>query len=399
MKGQEVMKYLPFLTVICLGCFAAASAEAGAKLCGDVDGDQDVDITDAMLVAQYYNGMNPSGFNADVADVDGSGDITIVDALLMAQYYVGLIDRFPAVDLSTLQYFPPIGRQAPYGTCTAWASAYYYGTFLAARDNDWDASGGDHTVLNSIHYLFREYSQGYTGAECTETAMATLSQIGCASEASYPSWEYDANGNLMLDENGNGIPLSFAEDPSPAAVQEALLRRPGQLNKIEFPLDYNESQSEIALEAMKQVLARNQPLVTRAYFRDNYWSYPYGESTDENSGVMYANYEAPPVDFYRHTLAIVGYNDNKSYMVGSTEKFGAFLVANSEGPNWGVYNTSGASRGFLWVAYDMFVNHEIGRYDEVDSDPVPRDPCYDNVDVPTVYFHGAPVVGSEVVDP
>ena len=102
MKGQEVMKYLPFLTVICLGCFAAASAEAGAKLCGDVDGDQDVDITDAMLVAQYYNGMNPSGFNADVADVDGSGDITIVDALLMAQYYVGLIDRFPAVDLSAV---------------------------------------------------------------------------------------------------------------------------------------------------------------------------------------------------------------------------------------------------------------------------------------------------------
>ncbi|MBN2443356.1 MAG: hypothetical protein JXJ04_18490 [Spirochaetales bacterium] len=60
---------------------------------GDVNGDQRVDILDALLIAQYYVGLNPSGFNGNVADVDNDGTITIIDALLIARYYVGLIDH------------------------------------------------------------------------------------------------------------------------------------------------------------------------------------------------------------------------------------------------------------------------------------------------------------------
>jgi len=61
--------------------------------CGDVNNSGTVDIVDALLVAQYYVGLNPQGFDSTNADVNGDGSISIVDALLIAQLYVGLIYR------------------------------------------------------------------------------------------------------------------------------------------------------------------------------------------------------------------------------------------------------------------------------------------------------------------
>jgi glucuronoarabinoxylan endo-1,4-beta-xylanase len=58
---------------------------------GDVNGSGTIDIVDALLIAQYYVGLNPSGFVAANADVNCTGTIDIVDALLVAQYYVGLV--------------------------------------------------------------------------------------------------------------------------------------------------------------------------------------------------------------------------------------------------------------------------------------------------------------------
>jgi mannan endo-1,4-beta-mannosidase len=69
-----------------------APTPAGGVL-GDVNGSGSVDIVDALLVAQYYVGLSPSGFNQSLADTNCSGGIDIVDALRIAQYYVGLITQ------------------------------------------------------------------------------------------------------------------------------------------------------------------------------------------------------------------------------------------------------------------------------------------------------------------
>lgn len=61
---------------------------------GDVNSDNSVDIVDALLIAQYYVGLNPSNFNIANADTNCDSNIDIVDALLIAQYYVGLISQF-----------------------------------------------------------------------------------------------------------------------------------------------------------------------------------------------------------------------------------------------------------------------------------------------------------------
>jgi GH35 family endo-1,4-beta-xylanase len=58
---------------------------------GDVNGNGSIEITDALLIAQYYVGMTPSVFITTNADVNRDSSITIVDALKVAQCYVGLI--------------------------------------------------------------------------------------------------------------------------------------------------------------------------------------------------------------------------------------------------------------------------------------------------------------------
>jgi endoglucanase len=60
-------------------------------LLGDVNSDGNVNIVDALQVAQYYVGNVSASFNPDAADVNRDGTITIVDALRIAQCYVGLI--------------------------------------------------------------------------------------------------------------------------------------------------------------------------------------------------------------------------------------------------------------------------------------------------------------------
>jgi endoglucanase len=85
-KKKSVLKTLLFASIIIFfGTFSGY-----AQNCGDVNTSGSVDIVDALLIAQYYVGLNPANFNIAAGDVNGSGTVDIVDALVVAQYYVGL---------------------------------------------------------------------------------------------------------------------------------------------------------------------------------------------------------------------------------------------------------------------------------------------------------------------
>jgi len=77
---------------------AIEDSGSGSGSTGDVNGNGTVDIVDALLVAQYYVGLNPSPFNSTLADVNCDNAIDIVDALRIAQYYVGLISQLDSCE-------------------------------------------------------------------------------------------------------------------------------------------------------------------------------------------------------------------------------------------------------------------------------------------------------------
>lgn len=83
---------------IMMGCLLLP---LGAQTQGDVNNDNSIDIVDALLIAQYYVGLNPSPFNPQVADVNCDGTIDIIDALMVAQYYVGIILELPDCSAGT----------------------------------------------------------------------------------------------------------------------------------------------------------------------------------------------------------------------------------------------------------------------------------------------------------
>jgi mannan endo-1,4-beta-mannosidase len=90
-QSKKHVQYLIFIVFISLISIINIHA---AEL-GDVNESNGIDIVDALLVAQFYVGLNPSNFNQAYADVNCDAGINIVDALLIAQYYVGLINTFP----------------------------------------------------------------------------------------------------------------------------------------------------------------------------------------------------------------------------------------------------------------------------------------------------------------
>ncbi|MBN2531706.1 MAG: cellulase family glycosylhydrolase [Spirochaetales bacterium] len=67
------------------------SAYSGLSLTGDVNNSGDIDIIDALLVAQYCVGL-PAEINTNAADANCDGTIDIIDALNIAKYFVGLLD-------------------------------------------------------------------------------------------------------------------------------------------------------------------------------------------------------------------------------------------------------------------------------------------------------------------
>jgi hypothetical protein len=275
-------------------------------------------------------------------------------------------DRPAVADNSTLMYFPPIGDQ-PIGDCTCWAAGYYYNTYTQARDEGLDASGGDPDVVCSPRFLFSLICQGHYGAECTEHAMARLAEVGCANVSFHP------------------MNQDYHEWPDEAAWVQALVNRTMTLHKIR-------ADSTDGLEAIKQHIANGGCVVTRAVVSNNFDLYPDNGVLGIDNRVWYSR-ELDLVS--RHSVCIVGYDDNKSYVDhrdGLTH-YGAFLIAQTSGPSWGWYNSTGTgTKGFIWMAYRMFLplgppinrGPEFGYYD----DPwVYTDPCYDNAPHPEVYYH------------
>jgi hypothetical protein len=74
--------------------YCGVSEGAGRVDCGDVHRDWTINSVDALLVAQYAEGMDVTLW-LDAADVNCDGRITSEDATMIDERYVGLVTEFP----------------------------------------------------------------------------------------------------------------------------------------------------------------------------------------------------------------------------------------------------------------------------------------------------------------
>lgn len=249
--------------------------------------------------------------------------------------------RPAAVDNSTSAWFPPIGNQGEQNSCVGWSVGYYYDTYTQARDEGVDVSRGDTRYICSPAFLYPLLNDGMDEGAYLEQAIVRLSVTGCATLALTPYSESD-----------------YTTWPSEQAWVEALSRRTTNAHWIA-------GNTDTGLEAMKQLLANGGLAVVFVDMYANlYYDYPSGLGVDNS--VLYAP-GGPYIG--GHTVTLVGYDDTRTYRDardGRTHT-GAFLLANSWGASWGVWNTTRASKGFLWVSYDAF-GERLFIYDPVYTD-------------------------------
>lgn len=244
-----------------------------------------------------------------------------------------------AVDNSVSMYFPPIRTQGQQGSCAAWATTYYYQTFLQAQDEGLNAASGNNNYICSPAFTYNLQNGGVDDGSSLMDDLDRLYRSGA------PSWS-----QMPYDEN------DYLTWPSEAAWIDAIKRRTNSQSQIGTGVG---ALTDTDMLALKQHLANGNIAVTQTKVFDNmYYVYP-ADTVGVNNGVLFANGNTY-ID--GHALTVVGYDDNKSYFDGSTTRYGAVLIANSWGTNWGTYNSIGTSRGFMWVGYDYFKGGNIGGY-------------------------------------
>jgi hypothetical protein len=284
--------YLPMLAALVVALLINSCQDHGTQF-EDVVIDPEEDTT----VSQFATGWNSENENPEEIPADinlgfGTGNLP------------------GKVDLR--EYFPPIGNQGNYGTCTAWATAYNLKTALEAMDQGYSKSELSNPSRQfSPKDLFWSIPDGAKNANCKgvhfEPALDVMQQRGLATMQTVP---YDGLGDCRQQATGG--------------ESEANNFKIANYRRI------NKSDPQI----IKGYLAQKRPVVFGAYLADNFMNW---YTDDVLTSHTFFN---PNNQHGKHAMAIVGYDDSK----GSG---GAFQVINSWGADWGDF-------GYIWIDYSFF---------------------------------------------
>ena len=205
---------------------------------------------------------------------------------------------------------PPVGNQGSAGSCTAWATSYYYKSFQEGLDQGWD-----------LNTLAHQYSPNFVWNQIQPSSTCGGTNPGRA---------------LQLITNMGDIPLSempYSEDchTQPTASQLDLAANYRAENYGAF-FQYGSPPDDAVINSMKDWLA-NGDLIQL--------SIPVYPEFDSPSG-PYCIVDGPNQGQSRggHAITIVGYDDN----IGGVGKKG-FKIVNS----WGAGYACG---GFAFITYD-----------------------------------------------
>lgn len=219
------------------------------------------------------------------------------------------------VDLTAC--LPRIGNQEQFGTCCAWATAYYTRTWHYALDNNLRTKDLNEKNIFSPGDVFRSLETSTKGAKCQGTYFeAVLDKFvtrGIATMAKAPYVTKDSDCDCA---------------PSASATSDAGNYK--ILNYRDIGLD---------IQNIKRYLSENHVVMFGAKLSDSFMTL-----SDATVLRNHTTYNYTGIHAY-HAMAIVGYDDE----VGPN---GAFRIVNSWGDTWG-------DKGFAWIDYKFFVGGDF----------------------------------------
>lgn len=164
------------------------------------------EITSASLIEQVdYCNINATAINN--SDTYGLGDVIISEDEFEldiddtnSDSFVEYSNVTPAtsIDLSSSQYFPPIGNQGSYNSCVSWATAYYQFTYEANKYNNIQTTANN---AFSPAFMFNMLNYGGNNGSNNIEAYRVLKNRGCLkmSEAPYNMNNFDYSWSNNVD--------------------------------------------------------------------------------------------------------------------------------------------------------------------------------------------------------
>ncbi len=230
-----------------------------------------------------------------------------------------------------LEHLPPVRTQI-LGTCASWSVVYYLKGWQEAKEH------GITRPFPEEHILSPAFVFQWVGGED-----GSGSSIG----ANFSFLE--RHGTSTFEEFPETRFLMQGERPSVELWKSAARRRSVTGSMGQIPTSTMDG-----LNTLKALLAGGELASTAVGVFRNFDDYP-APGVGVDNGVFFA--EAGGGFRGNHAVTIIGYDDNLTYHNGTEERQGAFLAVNSWGTNWGVPAEDGGERGYVWLAYEYFLNN------------------------------------------
>ncbi|GAA4450166.1 hypothetical protein GCM10023189_10440 [Nibrella saemangeumensis] len=214
---------------------------------------------------------------------------------------------------SLANFMPSVGDQGEFGTCVAWASAYYMRTIMQARQQGLSGSAIDATRFSPAYLYERIKLRNDNECQGGATLVDALDVM-------------KKTGNMLLSQ------VSYPQcgaDLSRYDNEAAQYRIEGYATLF----DILQGASTEKIGAIKAALAEGENAVVigmqvpRSFIQA-------GDTWRASPG------ETPEASLGGHAMTVIGYDDNKNG--------GSFLIVNSWGTGWG-------NKGYTWGNYEDVV--------------------------------------------
>jgi C1A family cysteine protease len=221
-----------------------------------------------------------------------------------------------------LDGLPPVGNQVVSGSCYAWATAYYYLTYLQWQEYGWDVTDPAHQCSPALVYNLTNGGVddgAWEGHNARADSFKVFETMGCATMADMP-YSYRA----------------YQTFPSEAAFRNGMRFRALSTHQIT-------TRSDSGIQAIKDHLIAGKIAVLGIYGYNN-----LNNINSYNNTYCVSQTTGPRL--YWHEVTVIGFDDS----MATADGVGAFHLVNSWGTGWG-------DNGFFWMSYEA-VKHTRTSY-------------------------------------